>query len=261
MTRMPTTPSLRRLARAILLVLHLVVVCAGAVLVAPRLGSRGRRRLVARFAAQTLAILCVRVRRRGAVPVGDRAALLVANHVSWLDVYALNAVCGSSYVAKAEVRDWPIAGAIVRGFATIFHVRGHRRDAARAKDAVAARLRAGEPVVVFPEGTTTDGTGVLRFHPAFFQAAVDAGVPVQPVAIRYRRPDGERELAAAFVGDMTFVESLRRVLHRPMLDAELVFAPSIPSRGRTRRELAAAAERAVAEALGVADGPALRRAA
>ncbi len=249
---MRSTSRPARLVRATLLLLHLVVVWLAAVVLAPRIGSRGRRALVQRFARQTLAILHVRVRCRGVVPGPDATALVVANHVSWLDVYALNAVRGSSHVAKAEVRAWPLAGAIARGFATIFHVRGHRRDAARAKDGVAARLRTGEPVVVFPEGTTTDGAGVLRFHPAFFQAAVDTGMPVQPVAIRYCGPDARRDPAAAFVGDMTFVASLLRVLRRPALDAELVFGPVLSSRGRARRELATRAEAFVAETLAAA---------
>lgn len=221
-----------------------------AVLVLPHLAAERHRRVMARLAAHTLAILRVRPRARGARAPGAGPMLLVANHVSWLDVYALHvAVGGSRYVAKREVAGWPVAGGIARGCRTFFHARGNLRDAARVKDAVAAALRDGERVVVFPEGTTTDGHGVGPFHAAFFQAAVDAGAPVQPVAIRYPDPTGAPDSAAAFVGDMTFVSSLGRVLARGGLDAWLTFGPVIQSRGRSRRQLALLSRRFVARTL------------
>src|SRR5215813_15628246 len=203
-----------RCVRALGLLGQLLLMLAGAVVVAPRLSPGTRGALGARLAVRTLHTLQVRVRRLGATPY-DGPMLLVANHVSWLDVYALNALVGGPRsVAKSEVARWPIAGAIARGFGTFFHVRGNCRDAARAKDAVAAALRAGERVVVFPEGTTSEGDEVGPFHAAFFQAAVDARVPVQAVAVRYPGPAGRPDPAAAFVGDMTFVASLARVLRR-----------------------------------------------
>jgi 1-acyl-sn-glycerol-3-phosphate acyltransferase len=236
--------------RGVALAAQVLVVWLLAVLIAPRLAAARRRRLTARCAAQTLAIVRVRPRVRGARPLHDGPVLLVANHVSWLDVYVLNAVLGGArYVAKREVARWPIAGGIARGFGTFFHVRGNVRDAARVKNTVAAALRAGERVVVFPEGTTTEGDGVERFHAAFLQAAIDAGVPVQPVAIRYPGSDGSPDRAAAFVGDMTFVASVRRVLRRRRLDARLTFGPVIHPGGRTRRELAAVSHAFVALAL------------
>jgi len=233
------SPALRCL-RAIAMLVQLCVVWLGAVVVAPRLGVSRRNALVARFAAGTLAILGVRVRAMGAQPLRDGPVLVVANHVSWLDVYLLNAVLGGTrHVAKSEVARWPVAGAIARGFGTFFHVRGSFRDAARTKDAVAAALQAGERVVVFPEGTTSEGDEVGSFHAAFFQAAVDAGVPVQAVAVRYPGPTGRPDPAAAFVGDMTFVASLVRVLRRRQLEARLTFGPVVLPADLTRRDLAA----------------------
>src|SRR5215468_10793512 len=248
--RRVSTPLLIRCFRAAALLGQVCLVWLGAVLVAPRVSSATRSWLNGRLADQTLRILRVRVRRLGARPYADGPLLLVANHVSWLDVYALNATLGGPRsVAKSEVARWPIAGSIARGFGTFFHVRGSYRDAASVKDAVAAALRRGEPVVVFPEGTTSEGGEVGRFHAAFFQAAVDAGVPVQPVAIHYPTRDGAPDPAAAFVGEMTFVESLARVLRRRRLDARLTFGPVLPSAGRTRRELAALSQAFVALAL------------
>ncbi|MCW5893199.1 MAG: 1-acyl-sn-glycerol-3-phosphate acyltransferase [bacterium] len=238
-----------RLARTVALVAHLVVVWLAAVTLVPRLGADTRAVWLARFARQTLGILGVRLVRRGARGPVDGPVLVVANHVSWLDVYALQAWRGGRSVAKREVCDWPVAGAIVRGFGTFFIVRGCCRDAARVKDTVAAALRAGERVVVFPEGTTTDGAAVGRFYAALLQAAVDAGVPVQPVALRYLASDGARDPAAAFVGDMSFVDSLRQVLGRRALAAELTWGPLLQPAGETRRTLAATSHRFIATAL------------
>lgn len=232
------------------MLVQVCVVWLGAVVVAPRLAVTSRNALVARFAAGSLAILGVRVRTGGAQPLRDGPVLVVANHVSWLDVYLLNTVLGGTrHVAKSEVARWPVAGAIARGFGTFFHARGSFRDAARVKDEVAAALRAGERVVVFPEGTTSGGDAVGRFHAAFFQAAVDAGVPVQAVALRYPGSNGLPDPAAAFVGDMTFVASLARILRRRRLEARLTFGPVLLPGQLARRELAAVSHAFVALAL------------
>jgi 1-acyl-sn-glycerol-3-phosphate acyltransferase len=218
-------------------------------MVAPRVAPVERRRLAQRLASGTLYALGIDLSVRGAGPHAATPALVVANHVSWLDVQALGTLGPMRFVAKSETRRWPVAGAIARGFDTFFLRRWHFRDAARVKDAVAAALRAGETVAVFPEGTTTDGTRLGRFHHAFFQAAIDAGVPVLPVAIRYVDGNGGPSVAVRFVGDDTFVGSLVRVVRAPSLGAELRVMRPIPSGGRTRRQLAAAAQAMIAGAL------------
>jgi 1-acyl-sn-glycerol-3-phosphate acyltransferase len=152
-----------------------------------------------------------------------------------------------------ETRRWPIAGTVAAGFDAFFIVRGSPRDAARVKDRVAAALRAGERVAVFPEGTTSDGTRLRRFHAALFQAAVDACARVQPVAIRYPLPDGRPNPAAAFVDDMTFGVSVLRVARSRGLVAELTFGPPLPGRGTTRRELARRSRAFIAAVLGLPD--------
>ena len=227
----------------------LAISWAGAALVAPRVPVATRRRMATRLARRTLRTLSVRVTRRGALTPPGAPLLVVANHISWLDVYVLNALLEGCFVAKSETAGWPIIGTISRGFDAIHLVRESFRDAARVKDVVAAALSGGERVVVFPEATTTDGTRLRRFHPAMFQAAIDARVPVLPVALSYRRPDGSADLAPAFIDDMTFVESLRRVLRASVLRAEVVFGVPLASAGSTRRDLARAAHGFVARAL------------
>jgi 1-acyl-sn-glycerol-3-phosphate acyltransferase len=210
-----------------------------------------RARLVRRIACRTLRSLDVAVELGGSAPLVDGAALWVANHVSWLDVYVLNAVAGSRFVAKSEVRAWPIVGSTAARHGTFFLVRRSFRDAARVKDAIATALRAGDRVAVFPEGTTTDGHALRCFHAALLQAAIDAGAPIQPIALRYRDHAGRVSTAAPFIDDMTFGRSLARIVTAPMLTAELTFGPPIATPGRDRRDVTAAAERFVAGALGL----------
>jgi 1-acyl-sn-glycerol-3-phosphate acyltransferase len=229
----------------------LVLTWGIAALVAPRLAPRTRRLLSARLARHTLEALGARIHVGGAPPPNDRPRLFVANHVSWLDVYALGARWPARFVAKAETASWPLAGTIARSFDALFIVRGSVRDAARVKARVAAALAAGDSVAVFPEATTTDGTRLGRFHAAMFQAAVETGAVIQPVAVRYRRPDGSPCPAAAFVGDDTFAASLCRVLREPAIHVDVHVGPALSPAGWTRRELAARAQAAVGGALGL----------
>jgi 1-acyl-sn-glycerol-3-phosphate acyltransferase len=217
---------------------------------APRLSPHARSRLSSRLARRSLTRLGIRVRVRGSL-ASDAPCLLVANHVSWLDVQVLNAIRPARFVAKIETRDWPVIGGIADGFGTFFIRRGSWRDAGRVKDALARALASGETVVVFPEGTTTDGTQLRCFRPALFQAAIDAGVPVHPIALRYRRPDGTPTAAADFVGDMTFFESLSNVAREPAIVADVWIGPAIPAAASDRRSLAALAQRAIAAELGL----------
>jgi 1-acyl-sn-glycerol-3-phosphate acyltransferase len=214
-----------------------------------RLDARGRQELSAQLAVRTLAALDVEVTRRHAYRQVDGPALVVANHVSWLDVYVLNAGAPARFVAKSETRGWPVVGTIAATFDSIFIVRGSIRDAARVARDVRRALQSGDRVVVFPEATTTDGSELRRFHHAMFQAAIDAGVPVEPVALCYLDAHGRRSEAAPFVDDMTFGESLLRVLAAPKVRAELIVGEPISVAGRTRRDVARLAHAAIADAL------------
>ncbi|SDE42187.1 1-acyl-sn-glycerol-3-phosphate acyltransferases [Blastococcus fimeti] len=184
-------------------------------------------------------------------PAGEGPApLIVANHVSWLDDVALLAAFpGVRPVAKAEVGDWPVVGAAARRSGAVFLDRGNLRRLPHTVAEVTALLRGGTSVLVHPEGTTSCGTGPRRFRPAFFQAAIDAGAPVCPVALRYRTPAGPTAVVGYLGGD-SLGRSLRRVVATRGLVLELhQLAPLHP--GDDRRSLAALAEYAVATAAGV----------
>jgi 1-acyl-sn-glycerol-3-phosphate acyltransferase len=239
----------RRLLRA---VTALTVLLTGVALApaARRLPAGPRERVIRLFGRALLAGLGVRLRVHRTAPAEPTATgagtLLVSNHISWLDILLVVAVRPGRMLAKTEVGGWPLLGPLVARAGTIFLDRERLSALPGTVAAVRAALARGERVVVFPEGSTWCGRAIGRFRPAFFQAAVDAGAVVQPMALRYRMSDGTPTTAAAFVGDDGLVASLGRVLSARGLVVEAVFAPPIaagPHAGR--RELARAAHAAV----------------
>jgi len=236
-----------RLAR---LVLHLLVGVIKAALLLPLVGRVRRTELIRRWSAGVLAILNVRFSVRGEVPdLSAAGVMFVANHISWLDIYLLDAVCPVRFVAKAEVRAWPVIGWLAVKIGTLFIERARRHDTARAGREVVDALRQGDCVAVFPEGTTSNGTLLRPFHASLLQSAIDSGARLWPVAIRYVHRDGTANLSPAYVDDMSFGTSLFRILNEPDLAAEITYLEPLPVQGRSRRELAALAEKAIANAL------------
>jgi 1-acyl-sn-glycerol-3-phosphate acyltransferase len=188
--------------------------------------------------------LALAVNRRGAPVPG---ALLAANHVSWLDIPALGGAAPVRFVSKAEVRGWPLVGWMASLAGTVFLQRGAHQATATACE-IARWLDHGDSVVIFPEGTTGDGLGLLRFHARLFAAVEQARAPVQPVAIRYGRGvDPDR--TAPFVGDDALLAHLWRVLKHPGLTATVTFLAPLELADPRRRELAEAARAAIAAEL------------
>ena len=176
--------------------------------------------------------------------------MLVANHISWLDIFVINAVAPTAFVSKDEVRDWPLIGWLCAHTETIFLARGSRAAAQQTRETIVAALRQGTHVAVFPEGTTTDGGRLLPFHGALFQSAIDAGVPVVPLALRYVAADGTSSRAPAYDGDVTLWECLRAIVRTGGLRAQLRVLAPLSSGDTDRRHLAARSHRAIAFHLG-----------
>ncbi|MFG2127005.1 lysophospholipid acyltransferase family protein [Streptomyces sp. NPDC048751] len=177
----------------------------------------------------------------GTAPTGG--LLLVANHISWLDIPLLAAVRPARMLAKAEIRQWPIAGALAARGGVVFIDRDRLRALPDTVARLAGALRAGQAVAVFPEGSTWCGRAQGRFRRAVFQAALDARVPVQPVRIRYRIAGGAASTAPAFVGDDSLLASVWRVVAARGLTAEVHVPPAIGAGDcADRRALARAAE-------------------
>lgn len=227
--------------------LHLGYGLAAAALVYPLIGRPAQLKLKQRWSRQLLGMLGVRLQAE-ATPLPS-PALLVANHISWLDIYVINALAPAAFVCKADVREWPLIGWLCERTETVFMPRGSRCAARQASEAVASRLRQGWRVAVFPEGTTSDGSEILPFHGALLQGAVDAGCRVQPLALRYTDAEGRPSTAAAYCGDTTLLQSLRRLASAPGLHARLDILPPLDGRGAERRALAAASWQAIRHSL------------
>ena len=173
----------------------------------PSMSPSARAARIQWWAARTLALLGVELQASGQPRPG--AKLLVANHISWLDIMAIHAVCPEAhFVSKSDVKAWPVLGTLVAAAGTLFIERERKRDALRVVHQMAEALRQGQTVGIFPEGTTSDGQGLLPFHANLLQAAIATEVPVQPVALRYADAFDAVSKAVAFVGDTTLVQSL-----------------------------------------------------
>lgn len=176
--------------------------------------------------------------------------LIVANHVSWLDIFAINAFCPASFVAKAEIARWPVLGTLVARTGTLFIERGKRHAVHRMIEHIDRALSAGARIAVFPEGTTSDGERLLPFHANLIQAAILGGTPVVPVGIRYMNSDGERPDAVVFVGETTFVASVWRIAGAPRARCEVIpLAEVVPDATTTRHALADRVRGALSSAL------------
>lgn len=219
--------------------------------VLPVAGPRMRAWILRRALRAALRAAGVRLEVSGATglrPDDGSGALVVANHVSWIDVLALGAVTPVTMLAKREVADWPVLGPLARRVGTVFVDREGLRSLPGVVDETARALREGALVGVFPEATTWCGAASGDFRRAPFQAAIDARVPVRPVSFALRTPDGRPTTAASFVGDQTLGDSLSRVLRMPSVVCAVVVGDVIESTGdrRTLARRASAAVRAAA---------------
>jgi 1-acyl-sn-glycerol-3-phosphate acyltransferase len=245
--RTPDMPA--SLFRGIHLALHLLYGMFLAIFY-PHLNPTRQHRILKAWSRQLLGILNIGIYTEGPLPTrGEGGRMLVANHISWLDIFILNATCPSRFIAKSEVRDWPLIGWLCKRSGTIFVERDLRRNAASINRHVGTLLEQGVCIGLFPEGTTTDGKQLGHFHSALIQPAIDAGAMLYPIALHYRNEDGEPGHAAVFTGDMTLVQSIWEILRCRRLDALLVFAPALAAANGNRRVLARTAQEIIAQGL------------
>src|SRR5262245_32982783 len=208
-----------------------------------------RDRITTEWSLKCLRILHMHVRTRGdRPPHGPTGILFVANHISWIDVLALNAIRPMCFVAKAEVRNWPLIGLLASRVGTLFFMRQHPHQLLRVNQLMQSALQRGQCVALFPEGTTSLGDTVLRFHSGLFESAVGSQTLVWPIALRYHHADGSVAHQAAFVGDQTLIGSIRRVLSQSALHLDIHFLPTFAGSQRDRYELAHRARAAILSA-------------
>lgn len=218
----------------------------GKVLRPKRRGHGWRNRWFRRWARGVLRVVGVKVTVIG-VPPQD--ALIVSNHVSYLDIPLIASQVDAVFVAKAEVAEWPLVGTVCRGFDTIFIDRNSKRDVVTVGEEMEARLAAGLGVVFFPEGTSSNGERVLAFKPSLLEVAARDGLPVYWAAVRYRVPDSEPPVTESVGwGDVPFLPHVRGLLKLSEIFAEVTFAPE-PIIDRDRKSLAARLQREVTTAI------------
>ncbi|HAJ88914.1 lysophospholipid acyltransferase family protein [Stutzerimonas stutzeri] len=245
---MPRLRRYWRLLRVAGVVLSGLIV-AGALGIAERcaipVSALRKQRLTQWFLTRLAAALPFRLRVKGELPT--QPMLWVANHVSWCDIPLLGMLAPLSFLAKAEVRAWPALGWLAQAAGTLFIRRGGG-DAALVNRQLATQLVQGRHLLIFPEGTSTDGTDVRTFHPRLFACALEAGRAVQPVAIRYWR-NGKPDTVAPFVGDDELPAHLRRLLTSDICDVEIQLLPPIDVMALDRKAVAMNAQQAIANAL------------
>ncbi len=181
--------------------------------------------------------------------MADKNCMILANHISWIDIYALNSVLPVRFVAKSDINTWPVFGYLARKSGTIFINRASLKDTARIVDTAAECLSGGDNVAFFPEGTTTDGTELGHFKSSIVQAAINANATIKPLALRYPNPDGTTNTKLAYAGETTMAESMMQALRTKQPIVELHFLPAIDSQSGNRQELTKQAYEAIAATL------------
>ncbi len=225
---------------------HVVGGLSTTVFVFPWIGPPKKAALIRKWSRQLLQMLSIEARVHWRHDRGFPGnVLIVANHISWLDIFVLNTLQPARFIAKAELKRWPVVGRLSANVGTLFIERERRRDTHTVNRHTVDALARGDIVAVFPEGTTSDGTELLKFHSSLFQPIVDAAGHVQPVAIRYRTPADEHSDAPAFVGELTMIQSFWRVTGERALVAELHLTSPLPAQARHRRELSSEAAEAI----------------
>ena len=231
--------------------LHLLQGVLTIAAVYPFTGRDTHQALRRRWSLGLLRVLGMRLEHRGeAVAPG---CMLVANHVFWVDIFAINALAPAAFVSKAEVRAWPVIGWLAAKNDTIFLRRGSRGHARIINEETAALLDTGCNVAIFPEGTTTDGATLLHFHAALLQPAIACGHPVQSIALQYRTPDDRFSRAPAYDGELSLGECIANIIASPRTITRItVAAPIATADGADRRTLATRTRGEIATAIGVA---------
>ena len=235
--------------RLLRVLLHVLVGMATLALLFPRRDAVGRQWHIQHWSAGLLRCLGVEltVHQHAKVPP---ACLVVCNHVSWLDIACVHAALPQArFVSKADVKHWPLLGWMVAAAGTLFIEREKKRDALRVVHHCAERLKAGDTVAVFPEGTTGLGPELLPFHANLLQSAVSVDAPLQPLALRFHTARERFATEAQFVGDVSLLQSVWRIASARGLKADLQLLPAIDTQAMDRRALAEMARGAIQNSL------------
>ena len=213
----------------------------------PQFTSEQREMRVQAWALKFLALWDIRLQVLGH-PVRSGPALMVANHISWLDILVIHAARHCRFVSKSDIREWPLVGTLATGAGTLYIERAKRKDALRMVQDMAEAMKNGDVVAIFPEGTTSDGRELLPFHANLIQAAIQSQAPIQPVSIKFiDGQTGETSFGPCYIGEDTLIGSMWRTLQSKRITAVLHFGEPQSAHGRDRRSWASALRQDIIE--------------
>ena len=218
--------------------MHTITGLIVASLVLPLFNNLHKRIIIKWWCGGLLRAFHIQVRTFGNLPPANtQGVMFVANHVSWADIHALNSLIPLRFVAKSDIKNWPIFGYLVTKANTLFIDRSKRQEAGRIVETVAGSLKAGDNLCYFPEGTTSDGTHIFPFKSSVLQAAIDANTQIWPVAIRYVNQDNSLNTEMAYAGETSMIESMKMVIMQKNAVVELHFLAPIQANTYDRRQL------------------------
>jgi 1-acyl-sn-glycerol-3-phosphate acyltransferase len=225
-------------------------VVAGIVL--PKVSARNRELIISRWSRKLLGVLNIKIVVTGKVPANDVTnVMFIANHISWVDIHALNSVRTVRFVAKSEIRHWPLFGWFAVKVNTLFTERERKQDAGRMVKIATESLKSGDCLCYFPEGTTTDGTEIKPFKSSLIQAAVNANAQVWPFTISYPLENGAPNTEMAYWGDISLFESMKMIIAQKSPVVVMDFLQPINPQEHDRRELASMTRQEIAGKLGL----------
>ncbi|VXB05300.1 1-acyl-sn-glycerol-3-phosphate acyltransferase [Enhydrobacter sp. 8BJ] len=202
--------------------------------------------LIQKFCKKSLKALGIEV--IALEPIPTHHALWASNHISWLDIPVVGSIVPTFFLSKAEIANWPVIGWMATTAHTLFIQRGSG-DTSKISEQMSEFLSQGSPVVFFPEATTTDGTAIKRIYGNLLQSAMDSQVLIQPIVICYVNQDGELDQNIPYYGDISLIDSVKRVLDNPPAKAYVLPLAAIDPAGKTRNEITAILQQRMVDGL------------
>ena len=235
---MQQTPFITRIYRLFRIIIHTIAGLFLAAVVLPFVNSKVKSSLIKRWCAGLLKAFNIHLKLFGQLPLTtSQGFMLVANHVSWIDIHALNSLIALRFISKDDVKSWPIFGYLAIKVNTLFIDRAKLHEASKIVDICAESLIKNDNLCFFPEGTTSDGRQVLPFKSSLLQAAINANACIYPIAIRYLNEDGSINTQMAYAGETTMLQSVVSIINIKSPKVELHFLAPINSAGQNRRQL------------------------
>ncbi len=235
-----------KLFRIVILFIHGLTIAAGlfpvlSFIYSARDAKIKKDAIKTRWLQRFSAIVNLHIGKDGELP--DRRAILVSNHISWLDIIVIGQYLPAYFVAKSDIAGWPVIGYLAKQGGTIFIRRGNKQHIRTTAEKMVWLLRQNGNIIAFPEGTTTNGDEVLHFHSSLFQPALLTRSTIQPVALQYL---GAAKEHAPFIGDDAFVPHLLKMLALDKIEVQLSFLPVINNSGKNRHAVSLEARSAIA---------------